>query len=112
MKGFSHQKEVDRAINLLEAMCQTSVKPNAITFNTVMDAAVRSHRIDDAWRVLARMRDAGLTPDKFTCTTLTKGLQNGASATQLAAILDLFRNVIGTACDSSLVGALFRSVIE
>merc|ERR1719198_1070501 len=92
-------------------MCKSSVKPNAITFNTAMDAAVRSSRISDAWSVLARMCEAGLAPDKFTCTTLMKGLQNGATSEQLTMILDLLRNVKAQ-CDSTLCGFLFRNVIE
>merc|ERR1719198_2829648 len=92
-------------------MCKSSVKPNAITFNTAMDAAVRSSRVSDAWSVLARMCEAGLAPDKFTCTTLMKGLQNGATSEQLTMILDLLRNVTGE-CDATLCGTLFRSVIE
>lgn len=111
MKGFAQQRELDRAIGLLESMCQGIVKPNAITFNTVMDAAVRSSRLPDAWHVLERMRDAGHAPDKFTCTTLMKGLQNGATPEQLKVILDLLKNV-SPQCDSTLCSSLFRSVIE
>merc|ERR1719223_129608 len=87
------------------------LKPNAITFNTVIDAAVRSSCIADAWGVLARMRDAGLAPDKFTCTTLMKGLQNGATSAQLSVILDVLKNI---AMDSNSPSCrfLFRSVAE
>jgi len=111
MKGFAQQKEIEKAIQLLDEMCKMGLKPNAITFNTVIDAAVRSSCIADAWRVLARMRDAGLAPDKFTCTTLMKGLQDGATSEQLTVILDLLKNVTAD-CDSSLCGVLFRVVIE
>jgi len=111
MKGFAKHMECHRAIQLLNDMCKSSVKPNAITFNTAMDAAVRSSRISDAWSVLARMCEAGLAPDKFTCTTLMKGLQNGATSEQLTMILDLLRNV-NSACDPTLCGHLFRTVIE
>jgi len=111
MKGFAQQKEIEKAIQLLDEMCKMGLKPNAITFNTVIDAAVRSSCIADAWGVLARMRDAGLAPDKFTCTTLMKGLQDGATSEQLTVILDLLKNVTAD-CDSSLCGVLFRGVIE
>jgi pentatricopeptide repeat protein len=111
IKGFARRKGADKAIQLLDEMCQTGVKPNVITFNTAMDAAVRSFRVPDAWRMLLRMRGAGLTPDKFTCTTLMKGLQNDATSQQLSEILDLLRNVTAQ-CDSALASSLFRSVIE
>merc|ERR1719262_961615 len=98
-------------MKLLDDMWQAGVRPNAITFNTVMDAAVRSSRIADAWRVLSQMCEAGLAPDKFTCTTLMKGLQNGATSEQLTMILDLLRNVTAE-CDAMLCSFLFRNVIE
>jgi pentatricopeptide repeat protein len=111
MKGFAQHREPDKAISLLDAMHGNDVKPNAITFNTAIDAAVRNPRTSDAWRVLARMRDAGHAPDKFTCTTLMKGLQNGATPEQLTVILDLLKNVTPK-CDSALCSNLFRSVME
>merc|ERR1719444_87444 len=73
MKGFAQQKYGGQAIKLLDEMSQVGVKPNAITFNTAMDAAVRSLWRVYAWRVLARMVESGLSPDRFTCSILMKG---------------------------------------
>lgn len=111
LKGFAQQKDVDGAIKLLDEMCHSEVRPNAITFNTAMDAAVRSERVADAWHVLERMRDAGLAPDKFTCTILMKGLQMEATSEQLMVILDLLR-ITTSRCDATLCSSLFRTVIE
>jgi len=111
MKGLAQQKSGGRALLLLDQMCRAGVRPNAITFNTAMDAAVRSARLTDAWNVLARMVDASVAPDKFTCTTLMKGLASGATSHQLGVILDLLRNV-RKECDAALCSSLFRSVIE
>merc|ERR1719401_3207317 len=110
MKGFAQQKSVDQALTLLDDMCEAGVKPNAITFNTAIDAAVRCLQVADAWGVLVRMIDAGLAPDKFTCTTLMKGLQNGATSEQLTVILNLLKNV--TIDSNSSMCNLFCSVIE
>merc|ERR1719498_813782 len=110
--GLAQKKDINNAITLLDEMSQTQVKPNAITYNTVMDAAVRSSQVSEAWRVLTRMRDAGVSPDKFTCTTLMKkSLQSEATAEQLVMILDLLRNVRAE-CDSDLWANLFRNIIE
>lgn len=111
MKGLAQQKDYVQAVALLDQMSSTAVRPNPITFNTAIDSAVRAGQLPDAWRVLARMCDAGLTPDKFTCTTLMKGLQNGASAEHLTTILDLLKKVNGE-CPSSTWSYLFRNVIE
>jgi pentatricopeptide repeat protein len=59
LKGLAQQKAAEQALSLLEEMCKTGVKPNSITFNTTIDAAVRSEQISDAWLVLTKMLDAG-----------------------------------------------------
>jgi len=106
MKGFAQQKDADGAIRLIHEMCQTTVKPNSITFNTAMDAAGRSSRIMDVWTLLARMCDCGVAPDKFTSTTVLKGLTE-ATPQQLGLILDLLKQ--GT---SDYHGYFFKKVIE
>lgn len=111
MKGLAKQKSVSHALTLLHDMGKAGVTPNAITYNTAIDAAVRCLQVEDAWGVLKVMLSAGVAPDKFTCTTLMKGLQNGATSMQLSAILDLLKNA---AMDSSSPSCrlLFCSVIE
>lgn len=111
LKGLAQQKAVGQALSLLEEMCKTGVKPNSITFNTTIDAAVRSEQVADAWFVLTKMLDAGLAPDKFTCTTLMKGLQNGATSQQISIILDFLKDVTVDK-SSSVLSVLFRSVME
>merc|ERR1719215_2492077 len=101
MKGFAQQKYGGQAIKLLDEMSQVGVKPNAITFNTAMDAAIRSLRIVDAWQVFARMLEAGLAPNKCTHTVLMKGLHCGATSEQLAVISDLVQNAT-QGCESSV----------
>merc|ERR1719162_211051 len=107
MKGFAQHKYADQAIQLLDEMFQVGMKPNAITFNTAMDACIRSLRVVDAWQVLVRMVEAGLAPDKFTCTILMKGLHCGATSQQLVVILDLMPKATQD-CESTLCATMFR----
>jgi len=111
MNGFSQQKYGSQAMALLDEMGHFGVKPNAITFNTAMDAAIRSLRVLDAWQVLARMVEAGFPPDKITRSVLMKGLHCGATLEQLTVILDLMQNATQD-CDSSVCAQMFRKVIE
>merc|ERR1719453_1250327 len=53
MKGYAQLRELSKAIRLIDEMCDSNVaavKPNAITFNTAMDAAIRSAYVEGAWR--------------------------------------------------------------
>merc|ERR1719169_187600 len=90
-------------------MTAVGVQPNAITFNTTMDAAVRGAKTDDAWRVLGQMRAAGISPDKFTCSILMKSLSSGATSDQIIIVLEMTKRVRG---DTVLLGNLFRGLLE
>merc|ERR1719160_1330543 len=95
----------------MELMLSRGVKPNGITFNTVMDAAVRGSQFDDAWKILDLMQEAGIRPDKYTCTILMKGLHENSTPKQLTRLIEMIQSVLPQ-CDSSLSGALFRGIIQ
>merc|ERR1719272_854116 len=109
MKGYAQSGNPGQALGLLEAMSARGMRPNAITFNTAIDAAVRGAKTDDAWRVLGQMRAAGISPDKFTCSILMKGLSSGATSEQISMVLEMMQRVRG---DTVLLGNLFRGVLE
>merc|ERR1719473_185502 len=64
IKGYAHRSDAIGARHVLERIRRRGLRPNAITFNTFMDAAVRGGLCEDAWGTLAEMRAAGLKPDK------------------------------------------------
>merc|ERR1719284_279816 len=90
-------------------MSANGVRPNAITFNTTIDAAVRGSKNEEAWRVLSQMRSAGISPDKFTCSILMKSLSSGATTEQIGIVLEMTKRVRG---DTLLLGNLFRGLLE
>lgn len=111
IKGYAARADPDGAQKFLERMRSRGLKPNAITMNTAMDAAVRGGRPDDAWALLATMRAGGLSPDKFTCSILIKGLRKSIRDDQCHAALDLLQEV-GVACDASLRSSLYHALLE
>jgi len=111
IKGYAQRGEADRAINALGRMKRRGLSPNAITFNTMMDAAVRGQRSGKAWELLQEMRDAGMRPDKFTCSILVKGLTKSASPDNFKDTLALLSEV-GPACDMALRTTLYHVVLE
>merc|ERR1719433_2015038 len=85
--------------------------PNAITFNSMMDAAVRSQRNDKVWGLLKDMREAGLRPDKYTCSILVKSLGQQPVPSRVQGTLDVLVEVDGT-FDNTLRSTLYFAVFE
>jgi pentatricopeptide repeat protein len=89
IKGYAQKGDMAKALTCLENMSAHGLKPNIITFNTTMDSAVRCKQPAQAWRVLSLMRQAGLSPDKYTCSILVKGVHEGASEENMKECLSL-----------------------
>mmetsp|Transcript_45344 Transcript_45344/g.144547 ORF Transcript_45344/g.144547 Transcript_45344/m.144547 type:complete len:522 (-) Transcript_45344:104-1669(-) len=111
VKGYAQHNDFDGAAQVIERMRKRGLTPNAITFNSVMDAAVRSHRSSEAWDLLKEMRRSGLHPDKYTCSIMVKGLAQSPSSALVQSALDLLREV-DAMCDKTLRSTLYHSVIE
>jgi pentatricopeptide repeat protein len=113
LKGFAQSGDVDKAVELLGTMLRRGVAPTIISFNTALDAAVRARRSDDVWHVLGMLKAAGLRPDKFTCSTLVKGLQDGPTAQRLSETFTLLDNdALLAECSAQLRSSLFNGVLE
>jgi len=115
IKGHAQKGHMKKALNCLEKMPAHGLKPNMITFNTVMDSAVRCKQPAQAWRVLSVMRDAGHRPDKYTCSILVKGLHDGASEEQIKECFSLLQTLCNDKASEEnrqLFEVLFLSLLE
>lgn len=111
IKGYAVRGDLGGALRLLKGMDLRGLRPNAITLNTAMDAAVRSNQLDEAWALLARMRSAGMSPDKFTCTILVKGVRKAMQADRCMAVLDVLEEA-SCGCDASLLNSLHHALLD
>lgn len=123
MKGYAQQGELRTAEKLLENMLANGPSPNIITFNTLMDCAVRTlqalragERIDRGgfneateeskgrdlhaaiarrpWELLQQLTDLCLEPDRYTCSTLVKGLHlSSCSPEDIDRTIALLRSI-------------------
>merc|ERR1719291_390852 len=75
-----------------------------------MDANMRCSCASVAWRVFGVMREAGMKPDRFTCSTLAKGVKQSTPA-QLALLLDVL-DLTASQCSTQLVNAIVEGVSE
>ena len=67
---------IRRCLTLLDEIKQSDIKPNEITFNTLIDALVKADEMDLAFRYFSEMKDNDLQPDNFTYATIIKGIKN------------------------------------
>ncbi|KAL9313617.1 hypothetical protein ACSQ67_019069 [Phaseolus vulgaris] len=59
------KKQISKAESVITDGIRIGVLPDAVTYNTLIDAYCRFASIDVAYSVLARMREAGIPPTSF-----------------------------------------------
>jgi pentatricopeptide repeat protein len=73
LKGFAHEKKMERVWNVWEDMFNSKVMPSITTFNALIDACARNGAMDRIAQLLAEMKDHGLKPNLITYSTVLKG---------------------------------------
>ncbi|CAD7967211.1 unnamed protein product [Amoebophrya sp. A25] len=74
MKGYGMARNLDGAIGLFNEMKAEQVPVNTITFNSMIDVAVRAHDCGKAEELYQELEQtAGIEPDLITYSTLIKG---------------------------------------
>jgi pentatricopeptide repeat protein len=150
LKGFTQQAHMAKAEVMLNSMLSDGPEPNLITFNTIMDCAVRAMQVMSSsngnekqlnastgssetasllrrpWELLDKLIDLGLEPDRYTCSTLVKGMHiAGCSVVEIDRAVSLIRRVgaealraasatAGHSTDSNarLVEVLFNTLLD
>lgn len=110
LKGHAQRNDAESGLATITRMRKKNLNPNSITFNTAMDAAVRSLNTPMALDILRQMRAAGLKPDKYTCSIFVKHLAKNPDKDDVISVLDLLRTD-GCGCEISLQVALYHSVL-
>lgn len=65
----------EKSKQLFNQMKLVGLKPNYVTYNSLIDVFVRCNQMDEAWHLFDQMRVNSLKPDNFTCSTLIKGIK-------------------------------------
>merc|ERR1712196_29140 len=63
--------------------------PNHITYNTMMDFAVKLRKSDECWNIGGRMLLAGVKPDEYTISILVRSLSIHADKEKIDTVTDL-----------------------
>ncbi|KAJ8763842.1 hypothetical protein K2173_003624 [Erythroxylum novogranatense] len=71
---LSGWKSSEEAESFLEEMIELGVKPDIVTYNSLIDVYSKSREIQKAYRMLKKMREEDITPDVITYTIIIGGL--------------------------------------
>jgi pentatricopeptide repeat protein len=154
LKGYAQQPNFEKSEAFLTKMQHdggAGIAPNLISFNTVMDCAVRTMQVLGAqsggrrrggsrhdgderdlstcanfqaiarkpWEILDRMEAIGLVPDRYTCSTLIKGMHlSGCTVREIDRAMTLLKGVGPEALQSKdndnarLHEVLFNSMLD
>lgn len=72
IKASAQRSDYANSMKVLKRMLKHNIKPNAITYNSLMDAAIRAGKPEQAWNMFEDMKAQQFQPDKFTCSILVK----------------------------------------
>lgn len=121
LKGYAQRSDLIKAHQVFQSLLLRDLKPNAITFNTIVDTAVRSCEFNRAWQLLDDMEVAGFAPDRFTCSIMVKGItkfgeraDGECSAVQEAYIKNVLKLIrkVATSFDKPFLSQMFHAVFE
>jgi pentatricopeptide repeat protein len=75
LKGCAIKKMLYKSYDLFQTMKTHGLRPNQVTFNTLIEVYVRCGRQDHAWSLLAEMKEMHVKPDNYTLSSLVKGIK-------------------------------------
>jgi pentatricopeptide repeat protein len=73
LKGFAHDKKMDRVWSVWEDMLSKGVAPSITTFNALCDACARNGVMEKVPQLLNDMKERRLTPNLITYGSILKG---------------------------------------
>jgi len=73
LKGFAHEKKMERAWNVWYDMLECKVMPSITTYNALIDACARNGGMDRVPQLLIDMKSRELKPNLITYSTVLKG---------------------------------------
>nr|UPT49626.1 pentatricopeptide repeat protein AaPPR988 [Agave angustifolia] len=108
--GYCGCGDVDKAVELLDEIVEMGLKPNKMTYNTLVKGLCEARRMDLVKEVLER--DTGFKPDTCTFNTLMAAHCSSGSVNDAVKVFDrmLQLNVkTDSACYSTLICGLCKS---
>lgn len=89
IKGYCQENKLDSAFKLMEHMKKSlQLRPDEITYNTLLDGCARQGLFDRGMAVLEDMQAAGVRPSNFTLSVLVKLASRGGKLERAFGLCD------------------------
>merc|ERR1719476_1319686 len=75
LKGYCAQGDLQGARRLLVEIEAAGLKPNDVSYNSVLNTAVSCGKLDAAWDTIAQMERDGVPVDHYTVSIMMKALK-------------------------------------
>lgn len=96
---------------VLESMRSRGLRPNAVTYNSLVKDAIARQDLHGAWHLIEQMEKADVKPDAFTCSILMKGLKHTCCGEDVDKIIQLIERAKVTP-DEVLVNCLLDACVR
>jgi pentatricopeptide repeat protein len=99
------------ADEVLDEMKSMGLRPNQITYNSLINAAVSRGESSQAWKYVTYMKMDGIPMDNFTCSIMMKGLKHSSNREDVDNTLKLIeQSQVGP--DEVLINTLLDACIR
>merc|ERR1719454_2001655 len=96
---------------VLDSMRSRGIRPNAVTYNSLVKDAVMRQDLQGAWTFIGEMEKEGVSPDAFTCSILMKGVKHTSCPEDVDRIITLIERAKVTP-DEVLVNCLLDACVR
>jgi len=110
IKAHLRSDSYEKARGLMAKMAKAGCAPNHVTYNEVINALVKSEkesRRASVWDVVEEMKQAGVQPNRITCSILLKSLKAKSAHQDITRTMELT-----TAMEEPMDEVLLSSVVE
>ena len=71
IKAYGMKGEAEKALDVVRMMIELGLRPDLVTYNTLIDACEKNGRLEEATRIFRQeLPEQGLKPDIFTYTVM------------------------------------------
>jgi leucine-rich PPR motif-containing protein len=109
LKGYCSSGDLQGASNLIKEMQEAGFQPNDVSYNCLINAAVRKGDFKEVWKQIDIMKSSGVAVDRYTITIMMQGLKKGRDSSDVEKALLLMDHACLDVCSDEV---LFRSVLE